>query len=170
MRLADSELAELAAALGSDVTFFLGGPLAHCRGKGEKIEKLNENFDFIALLILPDVSVPTEKVYANYLHNPALHGKLNAAICELMDKNRIDLAAKMCANMLEASCFELNKELAELKAEIESLGLAPLCLSGSGSAMFHIVDNGDVSKAEEYKSELDKNVACKSVIVSNNRW
>jgi len=170
LQVPDSKLAELAAELGSDVSFFLAGPLARCRGKGEKIEKLNENFDLLALLILPDVSVPTKKVYANYQHNPALYNKLSTRISQFMEKNRIDLITKMCANMLETSCFELNKELADLKAKIESLGLVPLCLSGSGSSMFYSIDNADVGKAEEYKSELDKNIGCKNLIVSNNRW
>jgi len=44
--LGKEDLSNAAARLGSDVAFFLGGPLAMCRGKGEKIEKIRENFDF----------------------------------------------------------------------------------------------------------------------------
>jgi len=73
-------LHEMAARLGSDVPFFLNGPLALCTGKGEKIRKLDENFSFLALLILPDVSVSTKKVYANYKHDSALYEKLNTRI------------------------------------------------------------------------------------------
>jgi 4-diphosphocytidyl-2-C-methyl-D-erythritol kinase len=170
LQVPDAELAGLAVKLGSDTAFFLDGPLARCGGKGEKIEKLDEKFALLALLILPDVSVPTKKVYANYLHNPALYNELSARINDFMAENRIDLAAKMCANMLETSCLNLNKELADLKAEIESLGLVPLCLSGSGSSMFYIVDNSDVREAEENKCKLEKNIGCKAVLVSNNRW
>jgi 4-diphosphocytidyl-2-C-methyl-D-erythritol kinase len=65
LQVPDAELAKLAAQLGSDVAFFLDGPLAFCTGKGEKIKKLDENFNFLALLILPDVSTPTKEVYAN---------------------------------------------------------------------------------------------------------
>lgn len=170
LQLPRSGLAEFAARLGSDVPFFLNGPLARCRGKGEKITKLDENFALLALLILPDVTVPTEKAYANYRHSPELYDNLRARINDLMAENRIDLAAKMCANMLETSCFSLNKELADLKAELQSLGLGPVCLSGSGSSMFYIVDNADVRKAEENKTKLDKNIGCRAVLVSNNRW
>ena len=59
--LPNRELAKVAKLLGSDVAFFLDGPLAFCRGKGEKIRKLTKKFDFLALLILPDVSVSTKK-------------------------------------------------------------------------------------------------------------
>jgi 4-diphosphocytidyl-2-C-methyl-D-erythritol kinase len=165
LALDKEKLDKLAAALGSDAAFFLDGPLAFCTGRGEKIKKLDENFNFSALLILPDVSVSTKKVYANYKHNPALY-EINSYI----QKNRIDLVSKMCANMLETSCFSLYKELAELKAKIESLNIGPLCLSGSGSAMFCIMDTSDRRKTTEYQHKLKDKIGCKSVIVSNNRW
>ena len=163
-------LRKMAAALGSDVPFFLGGPLAFCTGKGEKIKKLDENFNFLALLILPDVSVSTKKVYANYRHNRPLYEKLNTPINGYIQKNRIDLVSKMCANMLEISCFSLYKELAELKAKIESLGIGPLCLSGSGSAMFCIMNSRDEERARENTRKLEQQIGCKSIIVNNNRW
>jgi 4-diphosphocytidyl-2-C-methyl-D-erythritol kinase len=163
-------LRKMAAALGSDVAFFLGGPLAFCTGKGEKIKKLAKKFNFPALLILPDVSVSTKKVYANYRHNRPLYEKLNTPINGYIQKNRIDLVSKMCANMLEISCFSLYKELAELKAKIESLGIGPLCLSGSGSAMFCIMNSRDEERARENTRKLKQQIGCKSIIVNNNRW
>ncbi|MHC4333001.1 MAG: 4-(cytidine 5'-diphospho)-2-C-methyl-D-erythritol kinase, partial [Planctomycetota bacterium] len=105
-------LNKLAAILGSDVAFFLNGPLALCTGRGERITKLDEPLDFVALVVLPNVSVSTKEVYANYTHDSAVFRKLQAEIKVLIDKNRIDLVWKMCANMLEESCFALYKELA----------------------------------------------------------
>jgi 4-diphosphocytidyl-2-C-methyl-D-erythritol kinase len=163
-------LKEMAAKLGSDVAFFLDGPQAFCTGKGEKIKKFDENFNFLALLVLPDVSVSTKRVYANYKTNRPLYEKLSARIKPLIHKNRIDMVSKMCANMLETSCFGLYKELANLKAEIESLGIRPMCLSGSGSALFHILDSEDEERAREYKGKLEEKSGCKNIIVTNNRW
>ena len=170
LKLSNHRLAKLAPKLGSDVAFFLGGPLAFCTGKGEKIKKLKENFNFSALLILPDVSVSTKKVYANYKHNPAIYQKLSTQINSHLVKNRIDLVSRMCANMLETSCFSLYKELFDLKAKVESLGIAPLCLSGSGSAMFCIIESFDEKKVRKNRHKLREKTGCKSVIVSNNRW
>ena len=163
-------LFESAAKLGSDVAFFLGGPLAFCTGKGEKVKKLDEIFNFTALLILPDVSISTNKVYANYRHNRHLYKKLNIRIKNHLLKNRIDLAVKMCTNMLAESCFDLEGSLAELKETIESLGIRPCCLSGSGSAMFCIIESGDEDEARECMRELADKTGCKSIIVRNNRW
>jgi len=170
LRLAPSRLADLAARLGSDVAFFLDGPMALCSGKGEKIKKLDQSFDFLALLILPDVTISTERVYANYRHDPALYQSLKSRINTYIKKNRIDLASKMCANMLQTSCFSLLKELAELKAKVESSGIGPVCLSGSGTVMFRLLPDCDRQTATAYSRKLKKNVGCKSIIVSNNRW
>jgi 4-diphosphocytidyl-2-C-methyl-D-erythritol kinase len=170
LQISHAELANIAAKLGSDVAFFLDGPLAFCTGKGQKIKKLDENFNFLALLILPDISASTKKVYANYKHNQPLYNKLSIQINDLLKKNRIDLVSKMCTNMLEISCFSVYKELAELKAKIELLGIRPLCLSGSGSALFYIIDNSNIEKGLENRYKLEEKTGCKSVIVSNNKW
>ena len=163
-------LAKLAPQLGSDVAFFLDGPLAFCTGKGEKIRKIRKKFPFLAVLILPAVSISTQNVYANYVHDHALFNALSATINSHITNNRVDLAAKMCANMLEKYCFGLESELAELKAEIEMLCAAPCCLSGSGSAMFCIVENADREKAAELRSKIQAATRCKSIIVTENRW
>ncbi|MHC4425017.1 MAG: 4-(cytidine 5'-diphospho)-2-C-methyl-D-erythritol kinase [Planctomycetota bacterium] len=168
--LGEESLAKLAAKLGSDVTFFLNGPLAFCTGKGEKVKKIDENFDFLALLVLPDVSVSTRKVYANYKHDPALYEKLNTRLNSYINENKIDLVMKVCANMLQESCFDLVKSLAELKEEIESLDIGPCCLSGSGSALFCVIESGDEEEARQYKRRLEEMIGCKSIIVSNNGW
>ena len=168
--LDQKNLFESAAKLGSDVAFFLGGPLAFCTGKGEKVKNLDDIFNFTALLILPDISVSTKMVYGIYRHNQYLYEKLNIRIKNHILKNRIDLAVKMCTNMLAESCFELENDLSELKGVIESLGIGPCCLSGSGSAMFCIIESGDEDEAREGMSELAEKIGCKSIIVRNNRW
>ncbi len=168
--LDDKILYELAHNLGSDVSFFLNGPIAFCTGKGEKVEKLNENFNFLVLIILPDVTVSTKGVYVNYKHDLALYQRLHNQINDYIRKNRIDLVVQVCANMLETSCFGMNTVLAEIKGKVESLGIEPCCLSGSGSAMFYIIKSGDEEKAREYQRKIYEEIGCESIIVSNNRW
>ena len=164
------KLMKIAAQLGSDVAFFLNGPLALCTGKGEKIKKLSKNFNFLALLVLPNISVSTKRAYENYIHNQAVYTELHSKIKNFLRKNRIDLAAKMCANMLQISCFDIYKDIKKLKKRIESLGIGPLCLSGSGGVMYCIIENKGEKKAKEYQRVLEERLNCKSVIVNNNRW
>lgn len=160
----------MAQQLGSDVPFFLNGPLAFCRGKGEKIKKISEIFNFLTILILPDISVSTKRVYANYRHDRHLYERTSKTIKGFIEKNRIDLVAKQCINMLEKSCFDLENTLAELKNKIQSSGIGPCCLSGSGSALFCILKSGDENKTMEYKNKIEKETGCKSIIVRNNPW
>jgi len=168
--LATPDLAKLAGQLGSDVAFFLNGPLAFCTGKGEKIRELSKKFHFVAILALPNVSVSTQKVYANYVHDQALFDALSTTINNHIIDNRIDLVVKMCANMLEICCFGLESELAELKAEIEALAAARCCLSGSGSAMFCIIENGDRAEIGELRNRIQAKIGCRSIIVTGNGW
>jgi len=170
VRFNKEDLLKSAAELGSDVPFFLGGPLSICRGKGEKIEEIKEEFNFTALIALPDVSISTKKVYANHKHHQDVYEELSRQINAFLRQNRIDLAAKMCVNMLERSCFDLDGSLARLKEKGESLNIGAFCLSGSGSAMFCIIDCGEQGKAEGIKRRFAEKVGCECILVANNRW
>jgi 4-diphosphocytidyl-2-C-methyl-D-erythritol kinase len=165
-----AQLSKIAVELGSDVAFFLNGPLAFCTGKGEKIKKIMKIFNFTALLIIPDVTSSTKRVYANYKHDNALYKRQSAQIKTLLRKNRIDLIPRICANMLQKSCFELYEGLTELKTAVESLGFEPLCLSGSGSAMFLILQQPHLKQAAHFKQKIIKKTNCSCIIVRNNRW
>ena len=164
------ELFEMASELGSDIAFFIGGPLAYCTGRGEKIKKIEKTHLFLAVLILPNVNVSTKKVYENYRHDKNIYKTLKGTIWSHLEKNRVDLVAQMCANMLENSCFAMHRRLSQLKAKIEKLGVAPICLSGSGSAMFHIIECADYQLAKEYRAGLSSLSECESVVVKNSMW
>ena len=168
--LSHGRLVEMAAQLGSDVAFFLDGPLAYCTGRGEKITAWSGTFPFAALLILSDVNSSTKEVYTNYRHDPALYEQLHARIAALLDKNKIDAVAHLGANMLQGSCFQLYEELGERKKAIEALDVGPVCLSGSGSTMFLLFGRGDTERVEAVREILTKETGCGSTIVRNNRW
>ena len=166
--LGKKEIWELGAKLGSDVAFFLDGPMALCTGRGEKVKKIQE-CEFRALLIVPDVSVSTKMVYENYRHDEAKYGRLSEEIKIYIEKKRVDLVSRMCANMLQESSFELHPELGVLKKKIESLGIRPVCLSGSGSSMYCIVDGSNEEGVMAYQKKLADN-GVRSIIVKNNMW
>ncbi|MEJ2702363.1 MAG: 4-(cytidine 5'-diphospho)-2-C-methyl-D-erythritol kinase [Sedimentisphaerales bacterium] len=168
--LDEGYLGALAEQLGSDVSFFLNGPLAFCTGKGEKVRKIDENFDFLAVLIIPPITVSTKNVYENYRHNSVLYESLSARIKLHIQQNRIDLVAGLCANMLLESCFDLEKSLAEMRETVESLGIGPCHLSGSGSAMFCIIASGDEREAVHCKRRIERETGCECVVVKNNNW
>ena len=167
--LSQRDLMETAAEIGSDVAFFLDGPLALCTGKGEKITRLQAEFNFTALLITPNISVSTEKVYKHYAHDAQQYERLSKPIRAHLKKNRIDLVAKMCANMLSGTCFSLFQELGQLKKTVESLGVEPVCLSGSGSTLFSILDHHDMERLGPVRDEITEKAGCESIVVRNCR-
>lgn len=165
-----NELHTLAERLGSDVPFFLNGPQALCSGRGEKISKMDNIFSFLALVVLPGISISTKMTYDNYRVDLPLFGVLKEQIKPLLLKNRVDLVQKMCANMLAKTCFALNNKLALLKTEIENICQLPALLSGSGSALFVVLDDKDYRKAKFFQREIENSLDCNSIIVFNNQW
>ena len=170
LELTQHRLSDLAASLGSDVSFFLSGPLALCTGRGEKIREIPQKFNFNALLIAPDINVSTKSVYENFTPDITLFESQKNKINDYLLKNRIDLIAKMCANMLEFSCFKLNPKLADLKKHLESLNIGKVCLSGSGSAMFILTGDNNFFDGNEPERKIQDAIGHKVVLVSNNRW
>ena len=170
LNLSPTRLRGIAAGLGSDVAFFLGGPLAFCTGRGEKTAELPGNFDFTAVLILPDINVSTVEVYKKYTHDPQQYRRWSRQANAHLEKNRIDLVARMCANMLEASCYHVCKELGALKEVVEALGVGPVCLSGSGSTLFFVVDDTDSQRLRLLQNLIASKTGCRSIVVRNNRW
>lgn len=162
-------LDRLAAELGSDVNFFLGGPLAFCTGRGEKIEEIQADFDFCALLLIPNISTSTKRVYENYRHNNQDYMQFRGIINPLLAKKSIDSIAKICANMLESSCFELHPQLQQLKWICQQQFGLKVCLSGSGSAMYILMDE-PCAGLERLQDHLKKEYSCESRVVNNNRW
>ncbi len=164
------KLGEIAAKLGSDNTFFLGGPLANCSGRGEKVGEITQKFNFRAILFLPDISISTKRVYSSYVHDHKMYLQGHREIQRLLGENRVDLVSKMCQNMLDNSCFVLHPELAKLKSRIESLGFGPVCLSGSGSTMYSLITDLNNEKVKEFVSAIAEYADCESLVVSSNRW
>jgi len=167
--VSDDSLHTIAASLGSDINFFLGGPLAFCTGRGEKIEKINTVFDFSALLLIPSISVSTKDVYKSYRHSAVEYTRLSEKINPLLTKKTIDSVAKICANMLAKSCFDLHPKLEMIKRDCERLCGLKVCLSGSGSAMVvpgAVPNEKFLQLQETLKHEYD----CESRFVYNNRW
>ncbi|MBN1360769.1 MAG: 4-(cytidine 5'-diphospho)-2-C-methyl-D-erythritol kinase [Sedimentisphaerales bacterium] len=165
-----AQLADIAARLGSDVAFFLHGPLALCKGRGENIAEIRTHFPFTALLILPDANVSTKKVYANYRHDADLYRRLSQQIGAHLAENRVDLVARMCANMLSGSCFGLFQELGGLKDTVESLGVGSVCLSGSGSALFCLISQSGSGQIGIRPEEIASKTGCQCIVVRNNEW
>jgi 4-diphosphocytidyl-2-C-methyl-D-erythritol kinase len=161
---------KMAEILGSDVPFFLDGPLAYCTGKGERVKKIPKKFHFLTVLVLPRINISTKIVYGNYTHDEALYRKLHKRIAGSLKRNDIGRIAELGANMLQQSCFGINSKLGRLKSSLEFVTGRKWCLTGSGSAMFCLFGPRQNRMAKLCLKKVEEKTGCSGIIVTNNRW
>ena len=145
--LSSARLDELAAALGSDVNFFLQNKPALATGRGEIIQPLNA-FPALrgatCLLIHPGFGISTAWAYQNLARFPAtLNGQPGRAqkLVALLQTGSLDAAGRAFYNSLEAPALEKYPLLALYQEFLRSHGAAAALMSGSGSTTFAVVHN-----------------------------
>ena len=154
--LGAEELAELAAAVGSDVAFFLTGGAARCTGRGEQVEALGTTPTTHYVLVCPQVKVSTARAYGK-LRFPLtpVDQVATMTVRSLVDGDIEGLGSSLF-NRLEEPAFALYPELREAKRRLEATGLfAGVAMSGSGSALFGLCRPEEHEAALAGAAELD---------------
>jgi 4-diphosphocytidyl-2-C-methyl-D-erythritol kinase len=157
-----ARLEELAAALGSDVPFFLQSKPALATGRGEKIQPLA---DFPALrgkaflLVHPGFGISTPWAYQNLARFPeALNGRPGRAqkLVARLQAGDWPAASAEFYNSLEAPALEKYPVLALFQESLRAQGALAALMSGSGSTTFAIVDSVGAGEAlvEKFKTKF----------------
>jgi 4-diphosphocytidyl-2-C-methyl-D-erythritol kinase len=163
--LAPDKLFEIAAALGSDIPFFLQDKPALATGRGEKIQPL-ENFPALAdkafLLIHPGFGISTPWAYQNLARFPgALNGQKGRAqkLSRLLQAGDLKAAVSEFYNSLEAPALEKFPVLQLYQEFLLANGARAALMSGSGSTTFAICENVPAAEslAEKFKSKFGAN-------------
>ena len=146
--LPDGRLRELAAALGSDVPFFLGrAALARGTGRGERLEPLAPLSVAPVVLVLPPVHVSTAEAYDRLAcareggGEPPCFGYVGGAPANW------DEVAREAVNDFEAVVPRQWPEVAASLHALREGGAVPALLSGSGGACFGIFADPVVAAA-----------------------
>ena len=157
-----AKLDELAAALGSDIPFFLYGKPALAIGRGEKVESL-ENFPALRgkafFLIHPGFGIATPWAYQNLARFPkALNGEKGRApkLIAKLQSDDLAAAARDFYNSLEAPALDKFPVLALYQEFLREHGALAALMSGSGSTTFAIAENLAAAEAlaEKFKSQF----------------
>jgi len=160
-----AKLHELAAALGSDVPFFLQNQPALATGRGEKIRPL-DHFPALRgkafLLIHPGFGISTPWAYQNLARFPeALNGRPDRAqkLVAKLQAGDLRAASAEFYNSLEAPALEKYPVLALYQEFLRAHGALAALMSGSGSTTFAIVDNVGAGEAlvEKFKTKFGAN-------------
>ena len=147
--LNSARLTSLAAAIGSDVPFFLARSAAWCRGRGEIVEAIGSLPKLSLLLLKPEFGVSTPWAYQRWNDSRELVG--------------VDYAAQQVGeltllNDLERPVFEKHIFLARMKEWLrEQPEVAAALLSGSGSTIFAVLRPAAAADAlaRRVRAELD---------------
>lgn len=160
--LSSAKLNELAAALGSDVSFFLQDKPALATGRGEKIQPLDV-FPALRgkafLLIHPGFGIATPWAYQNLARFPAaLNGRPGRAaeLIARLQANDWPAAADDFYNALEAPALEKFPVLRLFQEFLRDNGALAALMSGSGSTTFAIVENAFTGQSlmEKFKAQF----------------
>jgi 4-diphosphocytidyl-2-C-methyl-D-erythritol kinase len=163
--LAAEKLFEIAAAIGSDIPFFLQDKPALATGRGEKIQPL-QNFPALNgkafLVVHPGFGISTPWAYQNLARFPAaLNGQSGRAqkLISRLQTGGLPSASAGFYNSLEAPAFEKFPVLKLFKEFLLAHGAQAALMSGSGSTTFAICDNAATAEslAEKFKSKFGAN-------------
>jgi len=143
LELPRERLAKLAAGLGADVPFFLEPGTQLARGVGEQLEPLAGFPEYAVVLVKPNVSLSTAKVYELYdeIAAPTTDGFSESCLRLAKEPPLLRSASDLPAimhNDLEPAATILFPGLPELKQEVSDAGALAVLMSGSGPTVFGI--------------------------------
>jgi 4-diphosphocytidyl-2-C-methyl-D-erythritol kinase len=156
--LAPEQLPALAAALGSDIPFFLQDKPALATGRGEQIQPL----DFLPalrgsafIMVHPGFGIATAWAYQQLARFPdALNGRRGRAqeLVGLLQTASLKAAGAELYNSLEAPALKKYPLLAMFQDFFRAQGTAATLMSGSGSTTFAIAES--VAAAEDWAEKF----------------
>ena len=145
--LTPPDLLELAAQLGSDVSFFLYGGTALITGRGEKVTALPPLPHRWMVLVVPDVPRLPEKTKQLYASLNASHytdGHITEKFTTLLVKEQ---RISPLFNTFENVAFSRFSRLKLYREHLVKMGFKDVYLAGSGPTLFSLME--DRGQAEE---------------------
>lgn len=154
-----SELRELAAQIGMDVPFLVGGGTAVAVGRGDRVFPLAEAIELSLVLLIPDFGVSTPAAYAglprgSFPRPPAATIRDPSGSGARWLRRDPEALARCLRNDLEES-LALPGEASDpspggairrMRRSLESAGALASAMSGSGSAVFGVFSDGKAAQ------------------------
>jgi len=143
----DSELRAIAAELGSDVPFFLGGGTALATGRGDELEPLPSP-TFEAVVVVPHLAIErkTATLYGLLRPEDFSDGERVRAQADRL-RAGLPLDPALLTNAFERPLRTLRPELADLAAAMQACGVPHVALSGAGPAHYALFGDREEAAA-----------------------
>lgn len=138
LELSCNELNVFAEQLGSDVPFFLNGPLAFVNGRGENVTDYRPVKSVNILLVKPPVSVSTRWAYENLKLTKRTTGVNNIKLF-VHSIRKVELkGSSSFHNDLEPVAIKTFPVIADIKERMIGEGAILSMMSGSGPTVFGV--------------------------------
>jgi len=140
----------IAQAVGSDVPFFLQGGAAIGKSRGETLTYFDYSIPFQIVIISPNIHVSTPTAYAELERDSSPRNMIDFK--QILDKSKDNptLMKSMIFNDFEKPIFSKHPEIKEIKLKMYSEGAIFSLMSGSGSSVFGLFEQGhNISRLEE---------------------
>ena len=134
-------LAELGALVGSDVPFCVLGGTAMVEGRGERLRKLPDMPDCTFVICKPDFSVSTPELYQKIDTVAIADRPDNRAMEAAILAGDLGKVAENVCNVFDPVVTSDHLELNYIKSVCHSYGALAQQMTGSGSAIFAIMDS-----------------------------
>jgi 4-diphosphocytidyl-2-C-methyl-D-erythritol kinase len=161
---------EIAAALGSDVPFFLEGGTAVAIGRGTEFYSLPDIAEQPILVVSPGLHVATGPAYAALgrgLTFTESSNKINSFqefVRALGERRRADLASALSGNDFESVVFRQYPKLKTILGKLSKTGAARM--TGSGSSLFGIYESEERRESARKVLEGDRGFGDGQVIAA----
>lgn len=143
-KLGAAELARLAAALGSDVPFFLLGGMALATGRGERLRALAPPPDCPVLLVKPPIAVSTAAIYGLVTADAYSDGAVTERFAALPPDSAP--ATWPLINALQPVTCRAYPVVGEVLRALADWDAARALMCGSGPTCFGLFDNADAAQ------------------------
>ncbi len=153
LSLTNDELSGIGAALGADVPFCVKKGTMLSEGIGEILTPLPPLPPMWILLIKPDVSVSTAKVYARLDMESVSPRPDTDGMVEAIKKGNLSGIARRVSNVLETVTIPKYPIIGELKAFLKENGAMSAIMSGSGPTTYGIFANEKEAMAASEKAK-----------------
>ncbi len=140
LNLTSRELRDLAAQLGSDISFFIGNTRAAiCHGRGEKVTPLSIPAGLHFVVVRPQSGLSTADVFRGCLASDQPFSADN--LVSSLKKGNLGEAARYFYNALQKRAEHLNPDVTHLRERFSAQTVLGHMMSGSGTAYFGLCAN-----------------------------
>jgi 4-diphosphocytidyl-2-C-methyl-D-erythritol kinase len=134
------ELADMGAAIGSDVSFCVYGGTALATGRGEIIKHIQAPPNCWVVLAKPTIGVSTADVYKSLDITKISHPNTKAMLQAIENQDYKSVCNAM-GNVLESVTLKNYPEVQQIKSQMEKFGADAVLMSGSGPTVFGLVEH-----------------------------